>query len=98
VVVVNTLHVVTKVPLARESVSVNGTLTTLVNTKERLVTVAVESVGLTLVAEQAGSGREAGTLAGLSLAAVGLQVRVNKLAKSPSQYMKPVYSSVVSYS
>jgi hypothetical protein len=63
VVIVNTLHVVAQVPLARESVSVNGTLTTLINTKERLVTMAVESVSLTLVAEQASSGREAGALA-----------------------------------
>lgn len=62
-VIVDTLHVVAEVPLAGESVSVDGTLTTLINTKERLVTVTVESVGLTLMAEQASSGREAGALA-----------------------------------
>jgi hypothetical protein len=98
VVIVNTLHVVAQVPLAGESISVNSTLTALINTKERLVTMAVESVSLTLMAEQASSGREAGALAWLSLAAVGLQVRVNKLAKSQSQYMELVYNSVVSYS
>jgi uncharacterized membrane protein YadS len=63
VVIVNTLHVVAQVPLAGESISVNSTLTALINTKERLVTMAVESVSLTLMAEQASSGREAGALA-----------------------------------
>jgi hypothetical protein len=80
VIVVNTLHVVAQVPLARESVSRNSTLTALINTKERLIAMAVESVGLTLMAEEASSRREAGALARLSLAAVGLQVRVNKFA------------------
>lgn len=79
-IVVNTLHVVAQVPLARESVSRNSTLTALVNTKERLVAVAMESVGLALMAEEASSRREAGALARLGLAAVGLQVGVNEFA------------------
>jgi hypothetical protein len=77
-IVVNTLHVVAQVPLARESVARNSTLTALVNTKERLVAVAMESVGLALMAEEASSRRKAGALARLGLAAVGLQVRVNE--------------------
>lgn len=72
---------VPEVPLARESISGNGSLTTFVDAKERLFTVSMESVGLTLVTKEAGSGREAGALTRLSLAAVGLQVRVNKLAE-----------------
>jgi hypothetical protein len=72
--------VVAQVPLARESVARNSTLTALVNTKERLVAVAMESVGLALMAEEASSRRKAGALARLGLAAVGLQVRVNEFA------------------
>ena len=56
VVIVDTLHVITQVPLARKSVSVDGTLTSLINTKERLVTMAVESMSLALVTKQASSG------------------------------------------
>jgi hypothetical protein len=84
VIVVNTLHVVTQVPLAGESISRNGSLTTLINTKERLVAMTMESVGLTFVAEEASSRGEAGALARLSLAAVGLQVRVHEFAGSVS--------------
>lgn len=89
VVVVDALHVVSEVPLAGESISGHGTLTSLVDTKERLVTMAMKSVGLTLMAEEASSRREAGALARLSLAAVGLQVRVHEFAdgsvQSPNQ-------------
>jgi hypothetical protein len=83
-IVMNTFHVITQVPLARESISRNGTLTALINTKERLVAMTVESVGLTFMAEEASSRREAGALARLSLAAVGLQVRVHEFASSVS--------------
>lgn len=73
-VVMNTLHVVTQVPLAGESISRNGALTALINTEERLVAMTMKSVGLTFMAEEASSRRESGALARLSLAAVGLQV------------------------
>jgi hypothetical protein len=79
-VVVDALHVVPEVPLAGESISGHGTLTSLVDAKERLVTMAMESVGLTLMAKEARSRREAGALARLGLAAVGLQVRVHEFA------------------
>lgn len=54
-VVMNTLHVVTQVPLAGESISRNGALTALINTEERLVAMTMESVGLTFMAEEASS-------------------------------------------
>jgi hypothetical protein len=73
-------HVVPKVPLAGESVSGLGALASLIGAQVWLLTVAVHGMGLTLVTEQASSRREAGILAALDLAAVGLQVRVNKLA------------------
>lgn len=76
----NTSHVVPEVPVAWEAAARNGTVTSLVAAKVRLVAVAVHGVGLTLVSEQAGSGRESGILAGVNLAAVGLQVGVDKFA------------------
>jgi hypothetical protein len=42
--------------------------------------MAMKTMGFTLVAKKACSGRKSGALASLSLASVGLQVGVNKLA------------------
>jgi hypothetical protein len=78
VVTVNALHVVAEVPLAGESISGSGAVATKVAAQERLVTVAVETVGLTLMTEKAGGRRESSTLARLGLAAVGLEVRVDE--------------------
>ena len=79
-IVVYTLHMVLEVPLAREAISGNVTLAVLIGAAERAFAVSVEAMSLTLVAEEASRGREAGTLTGLSLAAVRLQVRVDELA------------------
>lgn len=48
--------------------------------EERLIAMAMKTVSFTLVAKKAGSRGESGALASISLASVGLQVRVNKLA------------------
>jgi hypothetical protein len=48
--------------------------------EERLIAVAVKTMSFTLVTKKAGSRGESGTLASFSLASVGLQVGVNKLA------------------
>lgn len=84
-VVVHTLHVVLEVPLAGEAVSRNTALATFILAQEGLVTMAMETMSLTLVAKQASGGREPGTLAGLGLAAVGLQVGVHEFADSVSK-------------
>lgn len=76
---VNTLHVVEEVVAAREAVSRDSTLTVLEVAQVRSGTVSVHAVGLTLVTEQAGGGRELNTDAGLLVAAEWLQVRVNIL-------------------
>lgn len=86
-VIVDSLHVVTEVPLARESIAGHGTLTTIIDAKERLLAMAVETVGLTLMTKEAGSGGKSSTLTGLSLAAVGLQVRVNEFAGTVSYHV-----------
>lgn len=80
VIIVNSLHVVPKVPLARETAAHDRSLTALVHAEERLVAMTMQTVGLALVAKEASSGGEPGALTSLGLASVGLQVRVNKLA------------------
>jgi hypothetical protein len=80
--------VVLEVPLTGKSVARNTALAAFVLAQEGLVAVSVKSVGLALMAEEAGSRRESGALAGKVLAAVWLQVRVDKFATSsqrPSQ-------------
>lgn len=71
---------VLEVPLAGESIAGNTALAAFVLAQEGLVAMSVKSVGLALMAKEAGSRREAGALAGKVLAAVWLQVRVDKLA------------------
>ena len=80
VVVVNASHVVLEVPVPGESITGDGTVATLVSAQVGLVAMAVHGVSLTLMAQQAGCGGEAGVLARSNLAAVGLEVRVDKLA------------------
>lgn len=71
---------VLQVPLAGESVTRNAALAAFVVAKERLITMAVESVGLALMAQEAGRRGETGALTGVILAAVRLQMGVDKLA------------------
>lgn len=80
VVIVDAPHVVPEVPLSGESVAGNGALAALIGAQVGLLTMAMHRVGLTLMSEEASSGRKAGVLATLNLAAVGLEVGVNKLA------------------
>ena len=80
IVVVNPPHVVSQVPLARESMSRKRALTSLIGAQVRLLPMAVHGVGLALMAEQAGSRREPGVLAALNLAAVWLQVGIHEFA------------------
>lgn len=79
-VIVNSLHVVAQVPLARETAARNRSLTAFMHAEERLVAVAMKTMSFTLVAKKAGSRGKSGALASFSLASIGLQVGVNKLA------------------
>lgn len=49
----HTLHVVLEVPLAGKSIARNAALAAFVLAEEGLVTVSMESVGLTLMAKEA---------------------------------------------
>ena len=82
IVVVDASHVVLEVPLAGESVSGKRPVASFVGAQIRLVSMAVHGVSLTLVSEKACSRREAGVLARVHLASVGLQVGVDKFATS----------------
>jgi len=77
-VVVDTPHVVLKVPGPGESLTLEGAFASLVSAVVSLV--AVHPVGLALMSEKAGGGREAGFSARLYLAAVGPKVRVDEFA------------------
>lgn len=80
VVVVDSPHVVPEVPLSGEAMASDGALASLICAKVRLLTVSVHGMGLTLMSEKASSRRKPGVLATLNLAAVGLEVGINKLA------------------
>lgn len=80
VVVVHAPHVVPQVPLPGEAVSGDGAVATLVSAHVRLLAVAMHGVGLTLMPEEAGSGRKPGILAAFDLAAVWLEMGVHELA------------------
>ena len=76
---VHALHVVEEVVAAMEAVPRDSTLAVLEVAEVRPGTMAVHAVRLTLVAEQAGSGRELNANASLLVAAERLQVRVDVL-------------------
>lgn len=75
-------HVVVQVPSTGEASSGNGPLTSLPEAQVGVVSVAMESVGFALVAEQACVRGEAqlGIHASGDLAAVGLQVGIQVFA------------------
>lgn len=79
-VVMDTLHVVEKIVSSWEAIARNATLASGVEAEVRPVTVSMHSVGFSLVAKEASSGRELLLGACLNLAAEWLQVGVNELA------------------
>jgi hypothetical protein len=81
-IVVDTAHVVVEVPSPGESIAWNGTFAALPQAEVGVISVAMESVGFTFVAEKTSIGREAelGINAGGGFAAVGLQMGVQVLA------------------
>jgi hypothetical protein len=50
-VVVHTLHVVTKIPVAGKAISEDASFTTIIGTEEGLVAVSMHGVGFTLMSE-----------------------------------------------
>lgn len=79
-VVVYSLHVVKQVVPPREAVARESTLAASVEAEVRSVTVTVHTMGLSLVTEQAGGGREFLFGASLLSAAEWLEMRINELA------------------
>jgi uncharacterized membrane protein YadS len=73
-IVMNSLHVILKIPLAGKTIADDATLTALIVAKERLIAMAMEAVGLTLVAEKASRGRKPSAFTRICLATIWLQV------------------------
>ena len=79
----NSLHMVKLVPASRESISLSRSVTVRVFAQERVQSVVMESMGFSLVAEEANIGRKPGVLAFSfvsKLATVGPQVGIQVLA------------------
>jgi hypothetical protein len=76
-----TSHVVTEVPVAWKAIAWCGPLTTIVSARIGFIAVAVHGVSLALMTQKTCCGGEAGVLAGVYLATVGLQVGVDKFAR-----------------
>lgn len=89
---------ITQVPMAWESVSWDGSLTRLKFAVEWLLSVSVHGMGLALVSEETGGGRETGIGACGHLAAVWLQVRVDALAEECVSYWSYNEKTVKAYS
>jgi len=70
--------VVTKIPVAWETISRNSSFATLMGAEEGLISMAVHCVCLTLMSEKACCGRELEILAGWELAFVWLKMRVHE--------------------
>jgi len=79
---VHTLHVVIKVPTAGEAISSDTTLAAFVFAKEGLFSMSMHGMGFTLMAEEAGGGGKTVVSTCCGLAAIWLQVRVDKFAES----------------
>ena len=66
--------------MAWEAISWNAALATFVSTQVGFIAVAMHGVGLPLMPEETGGGREMKILTGNDLAPVWFQVGVNKFA------------------
>ena len=89
---------ITQVPMAWETVSWNGSLTGLKFAVKWLFSVSVHGMGLALVSEETGGGRETGVGACGHLAAVWLQVRVDVFAEECVSYWLSEEKTVKAYS
>jgi hypothetical protein len=71
-VIVDSLHVVSEVPVAWKAIPGNSAFTPLIGAEEWLVAVSMHGMSFALMAEQASRGGETKLLAGVDLALVWL--------------------------
>jgi hypothetical protein len=76
----DTLHVITEVPVSGEAITSDSTFTTIRSAKKRFLPVSVHGMGLTFMAKETGSRREACVLTGMDLATIWLEVRIDEFA------------------
>ena len=81
-VIVDSLHVVSEVPVAWKAIPGNASLAAFIGAEERFVAVSMHSMSFALMAEQASRGRKAEFLAGVDLTFVWLQVRIHEFAST----------------
>jgi hypothetical protein len=78
----NTLHVITQIPVPGEAIAWRASLTTPKLAKERFLSMTMHRVGLTFMAEETCCRGETSVLTSLGLATIRFQVRVDKFAVS----------------
>jgi hypothetical protein len=76
----NTLHMISEIPMAGETVSWNTTLAAFVGAKVWFVPMSMHAMNFTLMAEEDGNRRETGIHADSDLAPVRFQVGVHLFA------------------
>lgn len=74
----DTLHVITEVPVPREAITENSAFTTIKSAKKRFLPVSVHGMGLTFMAEETSSRRKTCVLTGMDLATVWLKMRIDE--------------------
>jgi len=74
----DTLHVITEVPMSGEAITWDSSFTALKSAKKRLLPVSVHGMGLTFMSKETGSRRKTCVLTGIDLATVRLEVRIDE--------------------
>jgi hypothetical protein len=76
----DTLHVITEVPVPGEAITGDSTFTTIKSAKKRFLPVSVHGMGLTFMAKETGSRRESCVFTGMDLTTIWLEVRIDEFA------------------
>jgi hypothetical protein len=76
----DTLHVITEVPVPGKAITWDSALTALKSAKKRFLSVSVHGMGLTFMSKETGSRRKTCALTGIGLATVWLEVRIDEFA------------------
>lgn len=76
----NTLHVVTQIPVSGEAIAWRASLTALKRAKERFLPMTVHRVCFTFMAKETCCRGETSVLTSYRLATIRFQVRVDKFA------------------
>ena len=76
----DTLHVITEVPVPGKAITRDSSFTALKGAEKRFLPVSVHGMGLTFMSKETGSRRETCVLTSMDLATVWLEVRIDEFA------------------